>query len=122
MAFTHRVKNLFSFDQTQASVRPQMTMRKEKLERIKSELLSRRDAIAVGLRRSTEEWIDSEDLIQADSVDQAAADTDRGIAVQMRNRDRVILREVDEALRRIENGTVVPLKKRAPFAYSNSTM
>ena len=82
-----------------------MTMRKEKLERIKSGLLSRRDAIAVGLRRSTEEWIDSEDLIQADSVDQAAADTDRGIAVQMRNRDRVILREVDEALRRIENGT-----------------
>jgi len=82
-----------------------MTLRKEKLERLKTELLSRRESIAVGLRRSTEEWIDSEDLIQADSVDQASADTDRGIAVQMRNRDRVILREVEQALRRIENGT-----------------
>ncbi len=80
-------------------------MRKEKLERLKKELMARRETIAVGLRRSTEEWIDSEDLIQADAVDQASADTDRGIAVQIRNRDRVILREVDEALRRIENGT-----------------
>lgn len=58
----------------------------------------------MGLRRSTEEWIDSEDLIQADSVDQASADTDRGIAVQMRNRDRTVLRQIDEALRRIESG------------------
>ncbi len=58
----------------------------------------------MGLRRSTEEWIDSEDLIQADSVDQASADTDRGIAVQMRNRDRSVLRQIDEALRRIESG------------------
>ncbi|MEN9724435.1 MAG: hypothetical protein RJB38_2421 [Pseudomonadota bacterium] len=82
-----------------------MMMRKEKLERLKTELLSRRETIAVGLRRSTEEWIDSEDLIQADSVDQASADTDRGISVQIRNRDRALLREVDEALRRIENGT-----------------
>ena len=82
-----------------------MTMRKEKLERLKTDLMSRRETIAVGLRRSTEEWIDSEDLFQADAIDQASADTDRGISVQMRNRDRVILREVDEALRRIENGT-----------------
>jgi DnaK suppressor protein len=82
-----------------------MTMCKEKLEKLKTELLARRESIAVGLRRSTEEWIDSDDLIQADSVDQASADTDRGIAVQMRNRDRVIQREVDQALRRIENGT-----------------
>ena len=81
-----------------------MAMRKEKLTRLKNDLIARRETIAVGLRRSTEEWIDSEDLIQADSVDQASADTDRGIAVQIRNRDRVILREIDEALRRIESG------------------
>jgi DnaK suppressor protein len=81
-----------------------MALRKEKLARLKKELSQRRETLAVGLRRSTEEWIDSEDLIQADSVDQASADTDRGIAVQMRNRDRVVLRQIDEALRRIESG------------------
>jgi DnaK suppressor protein len=81
-----------------------MAIRKEKLSRLTKELTQRREAIAVGLRRSTEEWIDSEDLMQADSVDQASADTDRGIAVQMRNRDRMVLRQIDEALRRIESG------------------
>lgn len=81
-----------------------MALRKEKLARLKKELSHRRETLAVGLRRSTEEWIDSEDLIQADSVDQASADTDRGIAVQMRNRDRTVLRQIDEALRRIESG------------------
>jgi DnaK suppressor protein len=81
-----------------------MALRKEKLARLKKELSQRRETLAVGLRRSTEEWIDSEDLIQADSVDQAAADTDRGISVQMRNRDRSVLRQIDEALRRIESG------------------
>ncbi|MFN7685573.1 MAG: TraR/DksA family transcriptional regulator [Oligoflexia bacterium] len=71
---------------------------------MKKELSSRRETLAVGLRRSTEEWIESDDLIQADSVDQASADTDRGIAVQIRNRDRAVLRRIDEALRRIESG------------------
>ncbi len=80
-------------------------MRKEKLASLKKELLARRETLAVGLKRSTEELLDSEDLLQADSVDQAAADTNRGIAVQMRNRERIILRELDEALRKIENGT-----------------
>jgi len=81
-----------------------MAIRKEKLARLKKDLSQRREELAVGLRRSTEEWIESEDLIQADSVDQASADTDRGIAVQMRNRDRSVLRQIDEALRRIESG------------------
>jgi DnaK suppressor protein len=81
-----------------------MALRKEKLARLKKELSSRRETLAVGLRRSTEEWIESDDLIQADSVDQASADTDRGIAVQIRNRDRAVLRRIDEALRRIESG------------------
>ena len=81
-----------------------MAIRKEKLTRLQKELSQRRQQLAVGLRRSTEEWIDSEDLMQADSLDQASADTDRGIAVQMRNRDRTVLRQIDEALRRIESG------------------
>ena len=102
--FTRRVKKPLREAFAQVSLPPEMSMRKEKLNGLKAELMARRDSLAVGLRKSTEEWIDSEDLIQADSVDQAAADTDRGIAVQMRNRDRTILREINEALRRIESG------------------
>lgn len=81
-----------------------MGLGKQKLENLKKDLTDRRMTIAAGVLRSTAEMIEDEPFF-ADSVDQAAADTDRAIQVQMQNRERGILFEIDEALRRIDLGT-----------------
>ena len=81
-----------------------MGLRKEKLENFRKVLLERREFLAADLEKATEKMIDEEPFF-ADSVDQAAADTDRGLIVQMKNRERYGLEEIDLALNRIENGT-----------------
>ncbi len=80
-----------------------MTLRREKLESVKGLLLSRREALARDLRQATQDFIDDEPAF-ADSVDQAAADVDRTLSMNLKNRERGVLRQIDEALRRIESG------------------
>jgi DnaK suppressor protein len=80
-----------------------MALTREKLDSFKHQLLSRRELLAREITQGTAEMIDNEPFF-ADSVDQAAADTDRGLAVQMKNRERSLLSEIDLALRRIESG------------------
>lgn len=82
---------------------PYMTLRREKLESVKGLLLSRREALAQDLRQATQNFIDDEPSF-ADSVDQASADTDRTVTTSLKNRERDVLRQIDEALRRIESG------------------
>jgi DnaK suppressor protein len=80
-----------------------MTLRREKLESVKGLLLSRREALARDLRQATQDFIDDEPAF-ADAVDQAAADVDRTLSMNLKNRERGVLRQIDEALRRIESG------------------
>ena len=81
-----------------------MTLNKENLENIKSELLAKRQFLAKGIVEATANLIDDEPMF-ADSIDQASADTEKSLSVQIKNRERDILWEIDEALRRIESGT-----------------
>jgi DnaK suppressor protein len=81
-----------------------MALRKEKLLNIQRDLQVRRDTLARDLLQATAEFI-NDDTSYTDAVDQASADTDRTLALQMKNRDRDILWQIDEALRRIEAGT-----------------
>lgn len=81
-----------------------MTLRRETLETIKSELIARRDSLSAEITRATEEFI-ADDVSFADSVDQASADTDKTIAVAMKNRDREVLLKLNNAIRKIENGS-----------------
>ena len=80
-----------------------MSLSKPSFEDYKRDLLARRQTLLTEIQASTEDMINDEPLF-ADSVDQAAADTDRSIQVQIQNRDRGILASIDEALRRIEMG------------------
>jgi DnaK suppressor protein len=82
---------------------PYMTLRREKLESVKGLLLSRREALARDLRQATQDFIDDEPSF-ADSVDQASADVDRTLSMNLKNRERGVLKQIDEALRRIESG------------------
>lgn len=80
-----------------------MGLRKEKLESFRKLLLSRRDAVAAQIRQATHDLVENDEA-HADSVDQAAADTDRALAMQMKNRDQGLLFQIDEALRRVDSG------------------
>lgn len=64
----------------------------------------RREALAGDLRRATAELIDDE-VMYSDTVDQASADIDKSFALQMKNRERGMLKQIDEALKRIDDGT-----------------
>lgn len=81
-----------------------MALRKEKLEQFKKQLTQRRQLIAQDLKQATADLINDE-VTYTDSVDQASAETDKSLVVQMKNRDRNLLWEIDEALRRIDEGS-----------------
>src|ERR1700746_3369202 len=80
-----------------------MALRKEKLESYRKQLVARRDTISHGLRIATAEFINDE-ASYTDSIDQASADIDKSFAMQMKNRERDTLVQIEEALRRIEAG------------------
>lgn len=81
-----------------------MALSRQKLDKFKKQLLARRDELSRDIEQGTAQMINEEPFF-ADSIDQAAADTDRGLAVQMKNRERGLLSEINLALRRIESGT-----------------
>jgi DnaK suppressor protein len=80
-----------------------MALRKEKLEFFKKELTLRRDTLAREVRQATQDMV-NDDETYADSVDQASADADRAVSVHIKNREREILVQIDQALRRMEEG------------------
>ncbi len=81
-----------------------MALPQEKIESFRRELFARREALASGLRQATADLI-SDDTVYNDSLDQASADTEKSLSVHMKNRDRDILLQIDEALKRISEGS-----------------
>ncbi|MEK6707038.1 MAG: TraR/DksA family transcriptional regulator [Bdellovibrionota bacterium] len=81
-----------------------MVLRKEKISSLRKELLSRQAALCNVIRQRTAEMIEDESAFP-DAVDLAAAETDRSMNAHMDNRERVILMQLNEALRRIDLGT-----------------
>jgi DnaK suppressor protein len=71
---------------------------------IRRELTTRREQLAAELRQSTAEFI-SDEPNYTDSIDQAAAESDKTITLQIKNRGRDLLVQIDEALRRIDSGS-----------------
>ena len=80
-----------------------MTLNKDKLENFKEQLIFRREELAKEVTKATAEMIEEEPF-HADAMDQAAADSDRSVEVSIKNRERNLIREIDDALRRIESG------------------
>ncbi len=97
--------NIPLYNENRSAMTPAlMSLSTKTLESFKQELLVRRQNLARDLQAATAELIDDEPFY-ADSVDQANADADKTVAVQMRNRDRGTLLQIDHALRRIDAGT-----------------
>ncbi len=81
-----------------------MALGKEKIETYRKTLTLRRETLAEDLRQATAQLINDESSY-TDSVDQAAADTDKSFTLQMKNRDRDILWQIDEAIKRLDGGS-----------------
>ncbi len=81
-----------------------MALRKEKVEVYRKQLTARRNALAEDLRLATVQLINDESTY-TDTVDQAAADTDKSFTLQMKNRERNILWQIDEAIKRLDSGS-----------------
>jgi DnaK suppressor protein len=83
---------------------PVKEFKREKLESFRKQLTSRREALAKELSQATANFI-SDEVTYSDALDQAAADVDKSFALQMSNRERNILWQIDAALKRIDLGT-----------------
>lgn len=80
-----------------------MSMNREKVASFRKQLIERREVIAANLRAATAELISNE-TVYTDSVDQASAEIDKSFTLQLKNRERNVLVQIDEALRRLERG------------------
>lgn len=80
------------------------------IEKIKKQLLSRRETLVSGLRSMTSQLVEQE-FSYTDSIDQASADVDRSLSLQMKDRDRQLLRQIDEALNQIKVGSFGECKR-----------
>ncbi len=79
------------------------SLRKRKVLGIKKNLLSQREV----LLREAEEALNilPGEINFPDMGDQATAETDRDFMLRLRDRERMLLKKIDEAVERIENGT-----------------
>lgn len=78
-------------------------IKKDKLAKFKKDLILQREALAKDLRQATSDFLNDESSY-TDAVDQASADTDKSLLLQMKNRERDTLLQIDEALKRIDEG------------------
>lgn len=80
-----------------------MSQREKVIQEIKQSLLSQREA----LLKEAEEALNSlpGELNYPDMGDQATAETDRNFMLRLRDRDRMLLKKIDETIERIDNNT-----------------
>lgn len=80
-------------------------MTKKELTQYSELLKASRDALLAAARRSLEldTTIDTNEL--ADEVDLASAESTQSLSLRLRDRERFVLRKIDEALARIDAGT-----------------
>jgi DnaK suppressor protein len=81
-----------------------MTLRKEKVETYRKQLIEKRNNLAQELKSATAAML-REDTFYTDTIDQAAAETDRNFSLQLKNRDRDVLWQIDEAIKRLDDGS-----------------
>ena len=81
-----------------------MSLGKEKVETYRKQLTARRELLAAELRDVTAQLINDES-VYTDAVDQAVAETDKSFILHMKNRDRDVLWQIDEAIKRLDDGS-----------------
>jgi DnaK suppressor protein len=79
-----------------------ISRREKVIQKIKQNLLSQREA----LLKEAEETLNTlpGELNFPDMGDQATAETDRNFILRLRDRERMLLKKIDETIERIDNG------------------
>ena len=80
-------------------------MNKEKLEEFREELNGRRADLLGSARKTREEEMahDLDDL--PDEMDLASSEYNQALVLRLRGREKILLKKIDEALRRIDDGS-----------------
>ena len=81
----------------------QIAARDKKLQEIKKNLLQQKEEIILDAD-STRSTLPDETMFP-ELGDQASAEIDRNFTLRLRDRERKLLKKIDEALEKIENGT-----------------
>lgn len=81
---------------------PAMSRREKIIQEIKQNLIAQKES----LLREAEETLNSlpTELNFPDMGDQASAETDRNFILRLRDRERMLLKKIDETIERIDNG------------------
>ncbi len=82
--------------------KPSLSQREAVIQRIKQDLLNQRES----LLKEAEETLSSlpSELNFPDMGDQATAEADRNFILRLRDRERMLLKKIEETIERIENG------------------
>lgn len=79
-----------------------VSQREKKLQEIRTILLRQKDSLLSGAEEALNEL--PEQTVFPDMGDQASAETDRSFMLKLRGREQRLLKKIDEAVDRIENG------------------
>lgn len=80
-----------------------LSPREKRIQEIRINLLSQKDSLLSGAEEALNELPDQ--TVFPDMGDQASAETDRSFMLRLRGREQRLLKKIDEAVDRIENGT-----------------
>jgi DnaK suppressor protein len=85
-----------------AKEKPSLSEREAVIQRIRQDLLNQRES----LLKEAEETLSSlpSELNFPDMGDQATAEADRNFMLRLRDRERMLLKKIEETIERIENG------------------
>ncbi|MDH5477066.1 MAG: RNA polymerase-binding protein DksA [Nitrospinota bacterium] len=82
-----------------------MKLSESNYQHFKQALLAQKNALQKEAEKTVEEGlnVDSEDL--ADSIDRSSVETERNFTLKLRDRERKLIKKIDEALERLEAGS-----------------
>ncbi len=81
-----------------------LSQRDDMIQKIKANLLRQRGALLSGAESALNEELPGQTIFP-DLGDQATAETDRNFMLRLRGREQRLLKKIDEAIERIDNGT-----------------
>ncbi len=88
---------------TPVSKKPTLSGREKHIQKIKADLLKQRESLLNEAESALNELPGQ--MIFPDLGDQATAETDRSFMLRLRGREQRLLKKIDEAVERIDNGT-----------------
>ena len=79
-------------------------MKKKELERFRSQLETQREELVGKARKTLEQDMALDVNELPDDMDFATSQSDQGMVLRLRGREKTLLKKIDEALKRIEDG------------------